>query len=101
MVIQVVVKQYCSALLAQALPIIFYIYTSSCWNIDKHTGSCCTVETLCSGHHWEQQFQSLEQGVPNSGASGILPVGVVLRYRAEFSFVIHWQGRLSKDYYYD
>ena len=45
------------------------------------------------------------RGVPNSGASGIFPVGVVLHNPAvehnvaafsELSFAVRWQGRLSR-----
>ena len=47
----------------------------------------------------------LSIGVPNSGASGIFPVGVVLHNQAveynvaafsELSFPARWQGRLSR-----
>ena len=60
------------------------------------------MEPVYSGHHWEQQ---LEQGVRNSGASSIVPVGVVLCCRAvehnvatfsEFSLAVHWQGDYAK-----
>ena len=55
-------------------------------------------------HHWEPTFCPLYQGIPNSGASGIL-VGVVLCNPAveyniaafsELSFAVYWQGRLSR-----
>ena len=38
----------------------------------------CTEEPLYKGHHWEPTFRPLQRGVPNSGASGTFPVGVVL-----------------------
>ena len=48
-----------------------------------------SLEPLYNGHHWEPSFCPLQRGVPNSGASGIFPVGVVcvigtmwLRFRA-------------------
>ena len=53
----------------------------------------------------DQHFVPLYRGVPNSGASGIFPVGVVLRIPAveynvaafsELSFAARWQGRLSR-----
>ena len=37
-----------------------------------------TVEPLYNGHLWGLTFCPLWQGVPNSGAFGILPIGVVL-----------------------
>ena len=40
------------------------------------------MEPLYNGHHWGTTFCPLLRGVPNSGASGILPVGVVLRNSA-------------------
>ena len=36
-----------------------------------------TVEPLYNGHLWGPTFCPLWRGVPNSGASGILPVGAV------------------------
>ena len=65
-----------------------------------------TVEPLYNGHHWDPTFCPLQRGVPNSGASVIFPVGVVLRNPAveynvaafsELSFAVRWQGRLSRD----
>ena len=60
------------------------------------------MEPLYNGHHWGPTFCPLERGVPNSGAFGIYPVGVVLRNPAanmaafsELSFAARWQGRLS------
>ena len=38
-----------------------------------------TVEPLYNGHHWEPTFCPLYQGVHNSGASSIFPVGVVCK----------------------
>ena len=40
------------------------------------------VEPLNNGHHWEPTICPLQRGVPNSGASGIFPVGILLRNRA-------------------
>ena len=55
---------------------------------------------LYNGHHWEPTFVPFR---PNSGASGIFPVGVVcvigllsttwLRFQ---SFAVRWQGRLNR-----
>ena len=74
-----------------------------------HTAFCCYLfcymEPLYSGHHWEPTFCSLYKVVPNSGASDIFPVGVVLCKLAvnhnvtvfsELSLVVCWQGRLSR-----
>ena len=36
-----------------------------------------TVETLYNEHHWVPTFCPLWQGLPNSGASSIFPVGMV------------------------
>ena len=64
-----------------------------------------TVEPLYNGHHWDPTFCLLQRGVPNSGASDIFPVGVVLRNSAvecnvavisELSFAVNWQERLSR-----
>ena len=38
-----------------------------------------TVELLYKGYLWRPTFCPLQRSVPNSGASGIFPVGVVLR----------------------
>ena len=38
-----------------------------------------TMEPLYNGHHWDPTFCPVLRGVPNSGASGIFLVGVVLR----------------------
>ena len=63
----------------------------------------CIVEPLYSGHHWEPIICPLYRGVPNSGASGMFPVGVVLCNFAvkhnvatfsELSLPVHWRGRL-------
>ena len=37
------------------------------------------MEPLYNGHLWGPTFHPLQRGVPNSGASGIFPVGMVLR----------------------
>ena len=37
-----------------------------------------TVEPLYNEHLWDPMFCQLYRGVPNSGASGIFPVGMVL-----------------------
>ena len=37
------------------------------------------MEPLHNGNHWDPTFYPLWRGVPNSGASGIFLVGVVLR----------------------
>ena len=63
-----------------------------------------TVEPLNCGHTIGIQHfvHYILRGVPNSGASGILPVGVVLRIPAvkynvaALSFAVCWQGRLSR-----
>ena len=44
-----------------------------------HNEPQSTVEPLYNGHLWGSTFRPLKRGVPNSGASGIFPVGVVLR----------------------
>ena len=63
------------------------------------------MEPLYNGHHWDPTFCPLQRGVPNSGASGIFPVGVVLRNLAieykvvtisEFSFAVRWQGKAKQ-----
>ena len=65
----------------------------------------CRQLVYHNGHHWEPTFCPLQRGVPNSGASGIFPVGVVLCNPAveynvaafsELSFAARWQGRLSR-----
>ena len=72
---------------------------------DSHPLNLSTVETLYNGHLWGPTFRPLLRGVPNSGASGIFPVGVVLRNPAveynvaafsELSYAARWQGRLSR-----
>ena len=60
---------------------------------------------LYSRHHWEPTFCPLQQGVPNSGASGIFPVDMVYVIRllntvyvgtfSELSLAVGWWLRLS------
>ena len=44
--------------------------TQDCW-----LALWTTVEPLYSGYHWDQKFRPLLQGVLDSGAFGIFPVG--------------------------
>ena len=37
------------------------------------------VKPLDNTYHWEPTFSPLQRGIPNSGASGIFPVAMVLR----------------------
>ena len=64
-----------------------------------------TVEPLYNGYHWEPTFCLLQRDVPNSGASGIFPVGMVLCNPAveynmaafsELSFPVRWERGLSR-----
>ena len=49
---------------------------------DNELSMTVTVKPLYSGHHWDEQFCPLYRGVPNSAASGVFLVGMVLRNRA-------------------
>ena len=54
-------------------PVQSYMYKSVAHTyIQQHT-----VKPLNNGPHWEPKFCLLQRGVPNSGVSGIFPVGVV------------------------
>ena len=60
------------------------------------------MESLYNRHHWEPTFCPLYQGVPDSGADSILPVGMVLHNWGvehnmaafiEFSFAVCCQAK--------
>ena len=81
--------------------IICKTVSCSCRTIaDKNVcGVPNTVEPLYNGHHWEPTFCPLIRGVPNSGASGIFPVGVLpckwavehgMAAFSELSFAVCW-----------